>query len=95
MLPWPSRHALVDQIGRSDSLQRVRVAFEAVGTSRPVELAPDEKDALVHVIETWGGEVDGWSEKGLPAGILELRNALYDDLHDSREPGGKLNTVMS
>jgi hypothetical protein len=37
-IPWESRQALLDRLRRVESLTGVVEAFEAVGTSRPVEL---------------------------------------------------------
>jgi hypothetical protein len=81
-LPWSSREALLDELAHQDSMQDIRDAFQAVGTSRPVKLNQAQKMALTLVIEVWGGEVEGGLTGGLPEGIFELRNALLDDLHD-------------
>ena len=52
----------------------------------PVELTRPEKVLLVDVIGAWSSHegMSGTAE-GLPAGILELRNALLDDLDDVPE----------
>jgi hypothetical protein len=60
-------------------------AFEAVGTSRPVQLTAEQKGLLIEVIEFWGSQVQGGLTDGLPEGIFELRNALHDALHDSKK----------
>ena len=52
--------------------------FWAVGTSRPVELTPEQKDDLVGAIAAWADEVDGYS--GLPDGVAQFWHGLVDDL---------------
>jgi hypothetical protein len=76
-LPRASRDALLEQLRPLDSMTPVIHAFEAVGTSRPVELSREQKVALLQAIKVWGREVEG----GLPEGLFELRNALHNDLH--------------
>jgi hypothetical protein len=75
-LPWTSCAELLDQLGGAPD---VRAAFEAVGTSRPVELAPEQVTRLVAAIESWGESVDGGLRSGPPDGVAELRHALVDD----------------
>jgi hypothetical protein len=77
-LPRESRQELLERMRRLDSAAGVRQAFEAVGTSRPVRLAPADKGMLLEVFAFWLDEV-GVNE--LPAGIFELRNALIGDQH--------------
>jgi hypothetical protein len=60
-------------------MRPVLEAFQAVGTSRPVELTIEQKHALVDVIKTWATQVAG-DYPELPEGIFELRNAIVDDL---------------
>jgi hypothetical protein len=80
-LTWDSRAELLDQMNHLESCRPIRDAFEAVGSSRPVELTRDEKVSLFELIEFWSTQVrDGLS--GLPDGIEGLRHALQDDLHD-------------
>jgi hypothetical protein len=57
-------------------MREVVQAFEAVGTSRPVELTPEQRAALRSAIDAWAGEA---GDEGLPEGIGELRQALVDD----------------
>ena len=82
-LPWTSRTALLEEIRHLDSAQPIIEAFKAVGTSRPVTLAPEQKGYLLELIEAWGDQTHG-GLKALPAGVWELRIALHDDLHDAR-----------
>ena len=37
-LPWPSRTRLLDRVGKHSGGLKVRLAFEAVGATRPVVL---------------------------------------------------------
>ena len=59
----------------------MRDTFEAVGTSRPVLLMHEDKAGLVEVIQFWENEIEGLGS--LPEGIVELRDALQDDLQDT------------
>ena len=78
-LPWTSRKPLLERINkRHDGLQ-VRLAFEAVGATRPVLLKPAGKRALLEVVEAWLGEV---TVDRLPSGVLELQNELQNELAD-------------
>jgi hypothetical protein len=87
-LPWASRDLLLDQLRPRDSMRPVVDVFEAVGTSRPVVLKHQQRVALLHVIEAWGGELPlGLLE--LPEGISELCLALHDDLRDNPEPAAE------
>ena len=87
-LPLASRDALIEQFEPVYSMRPIRETFEAIGTSRPVELTRDQKVALLSVIEVWGAESEGGLAHGLPPGIFEFREALLDDLHDSRPLSG-------
>jgi len=88
-LPWASREALLGQLKHLDSMSEVRRTFENVGTSRPVQLAQEQKSDLLQVIVDWANGEGGYDR--LPDGIFDLRNALHDDLHDAeaaeRRPG--------
>lgn len=86
-LPWTSRDALLDRLGRHplgehDADRSVRKAFEDVGATRPVTLTLNEKGHLLKLLEAWTLEV-GRDE--LPGAIFDLRNVLHDDLHDAAE----------
>ena len=72
-LPWESRQELLEESRRVEGMHAMRDAFEAVGTSRPVSLTREDKVGLVAVIDLWA------------EGIVELRDALRDDLHDATE----------
>jgi hypothetical protein len=55
----------------------VRIAFEAVGATRPVRLEPAGKRVLLQVVEAWLSEV---TVDRLPPGVLALRNELQNEL---------------
>jgi hypothetical protein len=78
-IPWESRQALLERLRRVDSMADLVREFEAVGTSRAVELTSEQKDDLVGVIAAWADEVEG-GYSGLPDGVAELWHALVDDL---------------
>lgn len=84
LLPWESRQALLEQMRHLESARPTITAFEDVGASMPVRLGREQKGLLITVIEHWGSQVRGGLTDGLPAGLFELRNALIDDLHDTR-----------
>jgi hypothetical protein len=76
---WDSRQELLAHLDRSEHATIIET-FEAVGTSRDVQLAADDKARLLEVIEGWRSEVG--DDRLLPAGIMELRHALEQDVHD-------------
>lgn len=80
-LPWASREALLARLRAVESTDAIVRAIEAVGTSRPVTLNAEQKPVVLGVVEAWFEEVD---LAGLPAGIVELRNALHDDIADAQ-----------
>jgi hypothetical protein len=76
-IPWATRDQLLERLRqRRDALPIVR-AFEAVGATRPVELDTNGKALLIEALGSW---IDRADEDALPAGLLELRTALLDDL---------------
>jgi hypothetical protein len=81
-LPFGSRTQLLARLRHLDSAGDVVRAFEQVGASEPVQLSRADMQLLVDVIESWGWSTEGGPERGLPAGALELRSALLDDLDD-------------
>jgi hypothetical protein len=78
-LPWPSRTRLLERVGRHNGGLQVRLAFEAVGATRPVKLDPAGKRVLLQVVERWLAE-PGYG--GMPDGIRELRDELQNELAD-------------
>lgn len=63
-------------------MRDIVLAFEAVGTSRPVQLTPEQKDDLHAVLAGWAQKTDG-GYTGLPDGISEASDALQDGLRDN------------
>lgn len=76
-IPWATRQELLDRLRARDDARAVVDAFEAVGTSVPVTLDDSGKGVLLGVVRDW---VSVERSDGVPAGILELRNRLADDL---------------
>jgi hypothetical protein len=81
-IPWESREALLLEIRHLDSAAPTVEAFSAVGVSRPVELTLEQKGLLIEVIEQWATQAD-FGLEGLPDGMIDLRNALREDLRDT------------
>jgi hypothetical protein len=72
-IPGSSRDALLERLRNLDSMNDVRDAFRAAGTTQPVRLTGTQKAGLLNAITFWADETDG--------GYYDLRNALHDDLH--------------
>jgi hypothetical protein len=79
LIPCSSREALLERFRNLDSLNDVRDAFLAVGTTQPVRLTDPQKALLLNIITLWADQTDG-GYGDLPEGIYDLRNALHDDL---------------
>jgi len=79
-IPRSSRDELLAQIKHLHSADGVRSAFDAAGAPAPVKLAAADKELLIEVINVWMQSV---GRDDLPDGIFDLRNALYDDMHDA------------
>ena len=75
-LPWPSRTRLLDRVGKHSGGLKVRLAFEAVGATRPVVLDSHGKRVLLEVIDAWLAEP---SYVAVPEGVRELRDALQNE----------------
>jgi hypothetical protein len=78
-LPWASRAPLLERLREHDAGLPVVLAFEAVGSTRPVLLEPAGRRVLLQVVEAWLGQA---TVDGLPAGLWELRNELQHELAD-------------
>jgi hypothetical protein len=79
-----NRQALMRRLQHVKSTARLRDSFEAVvGASRPVELTGGQRTALLLTLEGWSLDLDGY--EAMPKGLIELRNALIDDLHDAEK----------
>jgi hypothetical protein len=79
VIGWGSRDLLLDEIVHLKSSRAIRDAFEAVGTSAPVELTVEQKADVLEAIERWAARTAG-GQAQLPNGIPELRNALENDV---------------
>jgi hypothetical protein len=80
VLPWTSRDALLERVGKAGTMNDVVDAFRAVRTTQPVRLTDAQKAEMLNVISFWADKLDGGYNE-LPEGIDDLRNALRDDLH--------------
>jgi hypothetical protein len=76
-LPWASRAPLLERVREHDGGLPVVLAFEAVGSTRPVRLEPAGMRVLLQVVEAWLSQD---TFEGLPPGVLELRNELQIEL---------------
>ena len=70
-VPWDSAQEFLTRCraGR-DEVPRIVHRFQAVGTSRPVELDGDDIALALELLDAWA------AEEALPQGIPELRDAL-------------------
>jgi hypothetical protein len=85
-LSWASRDSLLHEIRNlGENAKAIRAAFEAVGSSRPVELSRGEQTTLFRSIELWADSV---TLEALPPGIWRLRCALADQLGDNAQRTG-------
>ena len=78
-LTWYAREYLLMQLGNLETMRGVRGAFEAAGTTQPVELTHEQKTQLLDALEYWDKtHPDGLS--AMPGGFVDLRDGLTDDL---------------
>jgi hypothetical protein len=77
ILTWETRQTLMARLQHVNESSSLRATFDAVGASRPVELNPAQRATLLGLIDEWTLEDDT-----LPADLIELRDALRDDLAD-------------
>jgi hypothetical protein len=68
---------LLKRVERHPGGLQVRLAFEAVGATRPVKLEPAGKRLLLQVVDEWFDEA---TADGLPTAVSELRNELRAEL---------------
>jgi hypothetical protein len=77
-ISWDARQALLTRLQHVQSTSRIRASFDSVGATRPVELNPGQKAALVKTLEGW------WAEgSGMPIELAVLCDALNQDLADA------------
>ena len=76
-LTWDARQALIARLQHVQDASSLRAMFEAVGATRPVELNPAQRATLLGLLEEW--TLEG---AALPTDLIELRDALTEDLAD-------------
>ena len=74
-LSCDTRQALMARLQHVSESSSLRAMFEAAGATRPVELNPTQRATLLGLLEEWTLEDDA-----LPADLIELRDALTEDL---------------
>jgi hypothetical protein len=74
-------------IGSPDQNETIIEAFRRVGRDRPVRLDADGKTHLLAVLQHWSFDT-GRGYSGLPQGMLQLSNALRDDVHGAERRNG-------
>jgi hypothetical protein len=77
IVSWNTREALMAQMQDFDATE-LREAFDAVGATRPVELGPSQRDALLQLLEAWSRDEDP-----MPKELVELRDALIDGFDET------------
>ena len=76
-----ARQALMRRLQHVQETAHLRASFSDVYPARPVVLSPGKRNALLRVLEAWALEFDGYEP--IPQELLDLRNALFADLHGS------------
>jgi hypothetical protein len=69
-ITWGERDILLEELAWAENTKPIRVKFEAVGASRPVELDDEDRARLRKALDDWG------SDRLQPAGIARLHAAL-------------------
>jgi hypothetical protein len=72
-ISWDERDTLLEELAFAADTKPIRVKFEAVGASRPVELDTEERARLRIALDDWG------SDRLQPEGIARLHEALRAD----------------
>ena len=76
-----ARQALLRRLQHVRETANLRASFSAVYPAVPVELRPGQRTALVRILESWALDLDG--HEPIPQELLDLRDALVADVHDS------------
>ena len=76
VISWGSREKLLERMDNLAQADRATRAFKGAGASAPVQLTGGDKRTLLDVIDVWMGDL-------APDDIIELGNALLDDLADT------------
>jgi hypothetical protein len=69
-ITWDERDVLLEELAWVAETKTIRVKFEAVGASRPVELDAEERAGLRTALDDWG------EDRLQPEGIARLHAAL-------------------
>jgi hypothetical protein len=69
-ISWDERDVLLEELAWAADTKPIRVKFEAVGSSRPVELDAEQRSRLRTALDDWG------SDRLQPEGIAHLHEAL-------------------
>ncbi|HEY8777380.1 MAG TPA: hypothetical protein VIM33_13015 [Gaiellaceae bacterium] len=69
-ISWDERDVLLEELAFAADTKSIRVKFEAVGASRPVELDAEQRARLRTALDDWG------SDRLQPDGIARLHAAL-------------------
>jgi len=72
-ISWDDRDVLLEELAFAADTKPIRVKFEAVGASRPVELDAEDRPRLRSALDNWG------SDRLQPDGIARLHAALRAD----------------
>jgi hypothetical protein len=77
IVSWSTREALMARMQHFDATE-LRGGFDAVGVTRPIELGPSQRDALLQVLEAWSRD-----EHPMPNELVERRDALIDGFNET------------
>jgi hypothetical protein len=69
-ISWDERDVLLEELAFAADTKPIRVRFEAVGASRPVELDDEDRARLRTALDDWG------EDRLQPEGIARLHAAL-------------------
>jgi hypothetical protein len=75
-LPWYSRETVIREVGATEDREEIRNAFEAAGTTRPVELTDEQRSELLNILDLW---CQRDTAEGLPEGVDDLRRELTEE----------------
>ena len=81
-LTWKERESICWLLRKRrgvDEAAGIRASFDAVGASQPVELSHRQRIELLIVLEE---SMHDRESESIPPGLYELRNALWEELHD-------------